>query len=201
MPNMTGQASTDPGLLERAKQGDTRAWDRLVAVYQPLVMHWLKRSNLPAADQQDLAQEVLLLVFRKLGDFDPHIPGATFRGWLLTITANKVREFFRREPRRHTVVFNPDAPPEACAAVFERLDREDQEASETQMLKRFMDDVRPGFPERTWKCFWDMVVLGRSAREIGTELGMTPVAVRVAKARVLKRLRDDLQGLGFEGSV
>jgi RNA polymerase sigma-70 factor (ECF subfamily) len=52
------------------------------------------------------------------------------------------------------------------------------------------------FEERTWQAFWRTAVDGRSAADVGAELGMTPGAVRVAKSRVLHRLREELGDQG-----
>ena len=52
--------------------------------------------------------------------------------------------------------------------------------------------IRKDFKEQTWQAFWRVVVNGRSAQEVGAELGMRPGTVRVAKSRVLKRLREQL---------
>ena len=51
------------------------------------------------------------------------------------------------------------------------------------------------FTEGTWKAFWRTAVDGLSATDVGTELGMSPQAVRKAKSRVLARLREEYRGL------
>jgi RNA polymerase sigma-70 factor (ECF subfamily) len=52
-------------------------------------------------------------------------------------------------------------------------------------------DFRPG----TWKAFWEQVVVGRPAREVASELGLSPGAAYAAKFRVLGRLREELEGM------
>ena len=52
--------------------------------------------------------------------------------------------------------------------------------------------VRSGIQERTWQAFWQCVVERRSTAEVAAGLGMTAVAVRQAKFKVLKRLRSEL---------
>ena len=55
--------------------------------------------------------------------------------------------------------------------------------------------IRGEFEPRTWEAFWQTAVEGRAAADVAAELGMTPGAVRVAKSRVLHRLRTDLGDL------
>src|SRR5262245_8571910 len=86
---------TSMSLLERARTGVDLAWDRLVALYQPLIISWLRRQGLPHHAAEDLTHEVLLVVLRELGAFaHPGAPGA-FRGWLRGITANRARAYWK----------------------------------------------------------------------------------------------------------
>ncbi len=55
--------------------------------------------------------------------------------------------------------------------------------------------MQADFEPTTWKACWEHIVSGRSAAEVGRELGLTEGAVYVAKYRVLRRLRENLQGL------
>jgi RNA polymerase sigma-70 factor (ECF subfamily) len=55
-----------------------------------------------------------------------------------------------------------------------------------------VEQVRGDFEEQTWQAFWLTVVEGRSATVLAPELGMTAAAVRQAKARVLRRLKEEL---------
>ncbi len=55
--------------------------------------------------------------------------------------------------------------------------------------------MRTDFLPATWQAFWECVVNGRPAAEVGAELGLSAGAVRVAKCRVLARLRQELDGL------
>jgi RNA polymerase sigma-70 factor (ECF subfamily) len=51
------------------------------------------------------------------------------------------------------------------------------------------------FQPTTWKAFWQAVPLGRPAAEVAAELGISENAVYLAKGRVLRRLRQELNGL------
>jgi RNA polymerase sigma-70 factor (ECF subfamily) len=52
--------------------------------------------------------------------------------------------------------------------------------------------IRPEFTDRTWQAFWRTAVDDQPAPDVGQELGMSAGAVRVAKCRVLQRLREEL---------
>ena len=55
--------------------------------------------------------------------------------------------------------------------------------------------IRSEFEEQTWRAFWLSAVEGRDSPSVAAELGMSPVAVRIAKSRVLARLREEADGL------
>jgi RNA polymerase sigma-70 factor (ECF subfamily) len=51
------------------------------------------------------------------------------------------------------------------------------------------------FSAATWKACWECVVEGRPAAEVAAELGISENAVYLARCRVLRRLRRELDGL------
>ncbi|MCR9247825.1 MAG: sigma-70 family RNA polymerase sigma factor [bacterium] len=53
-------------------------------------------QNLPSDKSlEDLTQEVMMQVFRDIGDFQVE-PGASFSGWVRTITQRKLNDYWRR---------------------------------------------------------------------------------------------------------
>ena len=75
-------------------------------------------------------------------------------------------------------------PPEEDDSSEERADR--------GVVGRALELIRGEFEERTWRAFWLTAIEDRAPKEVAIELGMSPGAVRVAKSRVLRRLRDEL---------
>ena len=55
--------------------------------------------------------------------------------------------------------------------------------------------MKAEFAPTTWKACWECTVEGRSAVEVGRELGLSAGAVRAAKFRVLCRPRREMDGL------
>jgi RNA polymerase sigma-70 factor (ECF subfamily) len=196
-------SSTSKSLLGRARGGDARAWDRLTALYAPLVSHWCRRRGLREADVDDIVQDVFQAVAASLGRFRKENESDTFRGWLRTITENKIRDHFRKHAGEAEAVGGSElqhrlaqlpAPPEPGSAV--RDDDWDE-----QFFLRVLEEVRGEFEGRTWQAFLRTAVEGRPPKEVGPELGMSPGAVRVAKSRVLRRLREELGALGPDFGV
>src|SRR5262245_26988826 len=87
-------------LLERLRQNDQSAWGQLLHLYDPLVQGWLRQMGFVGADADDLQQDVFQAVAAGLPGFRRDRAGDTFRGWLRTITRNKVLDFLRRRGRQ-----------------------------------------------------------------------------------------------------
>ena len=90
---------TSLSLILQATQQDPAAWERLVSIYSPLVYFWCQESGLSLADLQDVFQEVFHGLARNLNKFRP-IENGTFRGWLRTLTRNKLNDHFRQAGAR-----------------------------------------------------------------------------------------------------
>jgi RNA polymerase sigma-70 factor (ECF subfamily) len=78
----------DPGaekLAERAARGDGEAFEQLVHRFHRPIYGFAYRYVRDADEAQDLAQEVFLRLYRKLGRFDPRRP---FEPWFWRVAAN-----------------------------------------------------------------------------------------------------------------
>lgn len=189
-----GVMSTSRSLLARLRTDDAAAWDRLVPLYTPLVYHWCRKLSLPEQDMPDVFQEVFKSVASNITNFRKERPSDTFRGWLRTITRNKVNDHFRRRGRQPLATGGTDANLQFAQLPAPALndDEPDEQQSRQQLFRRALDLIREDFAERTWQAFWKTVVEGRDTRDVAEELSMRPGTVRVAKSRVLQRLRQQL---------
>ena len=70
------------------------AWSRFVKLYTPMIFFWGRKCGLQTEDASDLAQDVLTLILKKLPTFE-YDQTKSFRGWLRTITLNKLRDRLR----------------------------------------------------------------------------------------------------------
>jgi RNA polymerase sigma-70 factor (ECF subfamily) len=184
--------TTPPSLLERLRQPDAKeAWARFVQLYTPLLYRWARRLGLQEADAADLVQEVFILLVQHLADFH-YQPGKRFRAWLWTIFLNKWRERGRQAAARPPLAADVDPAslpaPDTSEAVGETEYRR-------YVVGRALRLMQADFEPSTWQACWNYLVEGRPAAEVATALGMTVNAVHLAKSRVLRRLRRELEGL------
>jgi len=183
---------TSASLLVRLRSpDDQQAWDRFVQLYAPLMYNWLRHAGLEENDASDLVQDVFLILVQKLPEFQ-YDRQKSFRAWLKTITLNKWRERMRRR--------RPVALPADGAALPDRegpdlvLELEEAEYRR-DLVRRAMELIRNDFQETTWKACWEFAAAGRPAAEVAGELGIAVHSVYLAKSRVMRRLRQELDGL------
>jgi RNA polymerase sigma factor (sigma-70 family) len=186
---------TSFSLLERLRlSSDSAAWQRLVELYTPYIQSWLHRQNVQDADVEDLTQEALRCVVHVLPDFQHDLRRGAFRRWLRTITVNQLRSFWRTR--------RPQTLSQEAEQLFNQLEDPASDLSRTwdeehdrHVVRRLLQLIEADFEPATWRAFQLVVLEGRSASEAAAELALSANAVRIAKSRVLARLRQESDGL------
>jgi RNA polymerase sigma factor (sigma-70 family) len=190
---------TRASLLVRIRDGrDQDAWQQFVDLYAPVVYGFARKRGLQDADAADVMQDVLRSVAGAAGRLNYDPSRGSFRGWLYTVARNKIFNFLeagRHRPGHGTGDSGArerlealEAPELGLAASW---DEEYERGLAGLAMSRVQGEVQPA----TWQAFWQTAVEGRSAREAGEALGMSPGAVYVARSRVLARLREEVQRL------
>jgi RNA polymerase sigma-70 factor (ECF subfamily) len=184
---------TSLSLLDRLKAArpESSDWKRLQGVYLPLIQRWLGRVPGLGDESADLAQEVLVVVFREVPRFDRQREGS-FRAWLRQVTVNKVRNYRRKRRRRPVVGLDPaDGFLERLSDPNGDLAREWDRDHDRHVVEKLLAVVQPDFNPSTWEAFRRFGVDGVPAGEVARELGLSENAVILSKSRVLKRLREE----------
>ena len=184
---------TPRSLLVRICGGDHDAWRHLLAIYEPLLRHWLRSSTLQPSDRDDLTQQVLTVLVRKLPGFRHSGRDGAFRAWLRQITLHELRDFFRRRlalpELRHTE--DLDWLTEPLDALARTWDAE----YDRHVLNGLLHLVEDEFTPATWHAFCRVAIDGASLKVVAAETGLSVNAVTLAKSRVLRRLRQEARGI------
>ncbi|MCA9050484.1 MAG: sigma-70 family RNA polymerase sigma factor [Planctomycetaceae bacterium] len=184
--------TTSVSLLEKLQQPDNqKAWSRFVDLYAPLIFTWARKRGLTSSDAADLVQDVMTILVRKLPEFH-YDAGKRFRGWLRTITVNRASDMFRRNAKYVTSIGD---------SYFQGIaDESDRDLFEETNYRAFLVErakqlIEPEFESRIWNACWSLINSDESAAKIGERYDMSANAVRIAKCRVTKRLRQELSGI------
>jgi RNA polymerase sigma-70 factor, ECF subfamily len=170
---------TDDAVVAAAKRGDQDAWRTLYRAHAGRLVVWLEtRSGTDrAVAAEDVAAQTWLTAAAKVGDYDG---GADeFGAWLFGIARRIAANAQRRSGRRRTdpVADTPSQPVEGPDA--------------TVPSSAWVRDLLTGLSPRERDVVACVDVVGLSVADAARALGLTPVAVRVARHRALRRLRRD----------
>ena len=189
--------STSHSLIRRAQQADAVAWEALTRIYSPLVYTWAKQAGLQPNDAADVMQDVFQRLVSRLSQFQRRTPNDSFRGWLYTITRNRIRDFYRRRQRGELArggthaqqAWNelPQQPADPKSA--------DGQAELNGVRQRALELASGDFESRTWQAFWRTAVQGDSPQDVASDLGISVWAVYKARSRVLAKLKTEFKDL------
>ena len=189
---------TSESLLELAGQaGNGEAWQRLAAMYMPMLQKWIREYGVCGPETDDLVQEVLLALSQELPHFRHSGRPGAFRAWLKTTLIHRLRHYWRGSANRPVVVGGTSWL-EACDQLEDEssgLSRRWNEEYEHHVMARLMERVRERFDAKTWEAFQRQVLIGDRPDLVAQELGMSLSSVYAARSRVLKALRQEGRGL------
>ncbi len=170
-----------PDLVDRARKGHEEALKALIEGAYPLVRRWALVHTGEPADADDLTQDVLVQMLRKLDSF--HVE-ARFTTWLYTVTRN-ASDRFRRRRRRERLTEERERYADLVTTAVDDVSRELEREELRGLLRAFFTDL----PDRQREIF-DLVELqGLATVEVAGMLGIEPVSVRAHLFKARRSLR------------
>lgn len=159
-------------------------WNEFADKYSSVIVGFARNAGLKAQDADDILQDVLMGFFRVSSEFEYDPNKGRFRGYLKRVTLNAIRGRFRRKrpSQNYDGSWEPPSLDEDTDVLWDRQWTE-------QLLIRAMAEVRTKVEERTWKAFELYGLRGTAVEAVCEETGMTPDAVRHAKMRIAKQVR------------
>ena len=178
-------------LLRLCDSEDHEAWVEFATLYEPVIYRILRQHGLQDADARDVMQELLLAVSRSVDRWNPAKECGTFRGWLRRVARNLVINWLEHRGRR--VVATGGSNLQSMLDMLPAADKPDTVEFDRELRRavfhRAAEQVRREVHGETWQAFWETAIAETSPADAARKLGMTVGAVRVAKCRVLARLR------------
>lgn len=192
-PQPNPGAVTSQSLLESLRKREESAWEQFVPLYGPLLYSWCRRSGIPQVDAGDLLQQILAKVWGGISEFKKTKPTDSFRGWLVIITRNAVLDYYRVHQGKPIAVGGTEAL-QRMNHVPAEIERSTEflNSDLRALANRALEMVRTTLPPESQRLFELTVLQEKTATEAAAMLNSTPAAVRKAKSRILRRLREIL---------
>jgi RNA polymerase sigma factor (sigma-70 family) len=176
---------------------DGEAWDRFVRRYRPKIYGWCRARGLQEADAEDVAQEVISKLTQKMAAFR-YDRSRSFRAWLKTITQHTLCDLVASRTRS---VGSQAMPILDNLEARADLERQIEEIVNRELLDLAIAKVRQRVAPATWDAFRLTTFEGRSGAEASKELGMPIASVFVAKHRVQKLLKEEIDEIENGGEA
>jgi RNA polymerase sigma factor (sigma-70 family) len=177
---------------------DQAAWDEFVERYAPLVVNWCRRWGAQEADALDVTQVVLSKLAVQMRRFT-YDPSRSFRTWLRTVALNAWRDSL--DARRPDAASGRSETIELLKGLEARDDlvRRLEQQYDLELLAEASRRVRGRVQPRTWDAYELTAVEAVTGAEAAARLGMSVGSVFMAKANVLRMLREEIQDLDDTG--
>lgn len=168
----------DDEIVAAAKRGDSAAWRKLYRAHAGRLLLWLEARGSTGSDSaEDLAAASWLVAAERIADFTGD--SSDFGGWLFGIARNHAANAWRRSGTRNR----------GLGALATAADQDHPGPERALLADEWVHQALATLPPRERDVIACLEVLDMDVAATAQALGMTAVAVRVARHRGLKRLR------------
>jgi RNA polymerase sigma-70 factor, ECF subfamily len=207
-------APTRWSLIERLKDsGDDTSWREFFDTYARLIHGVARKAGLTDTEAQEVVQETVIAVARKIPEFRCDPQAGSFKGFLLHVTSRRITDQFRKRARSAPGAAagsggtagsqRSDADAGDRTSTIDRVAdpaRSDLETLWDQewrahLLEIAGDRVRQQVDPEQYQMFELHVLRGQPVREVARKLGVTAARVYFAKYRISRLLKREIQRL------
>jgi RNA polymerase sigma-70 factor (ECF subfamily) len=199
--------ATRRSLLSRLKQSNAQeSWQEFFDTYWRLIYVTALNAGLTDSEAQEVVQESVLTVVRKIKSFryDPAV--GSFKGWLLTTVRWRIADQFRKRPRQIQTPSSRQATETSGTATLERvadpgaidLDAVWEEEWQRTLFSLALSRVKRQANARHYQMFDLYAVKCWSVDKVAQTLGVSTGQVRLAKHRITALMRREVARLERE---
>ena len=194
---------TRVSLLQRLKNwDDTTSWKDFFDTYWKLIYGVARKAGLSDAEAQDVVQETIIAVARKMPEFnyDPAI--GRFKGWLMQVTRWRIVDQIRKKQYEEAGKRLPRETPLSTCLMENQPDQSsfDLEAAwneewELHVREAALKKVRQSANPKQFQMFHLHVVKSIPAKEVALKLGTKLADVYYAKLKLGRQVRKEVRAL------
>ena len=199
--------ATRRSLLSRLKESNAQeSWREFFDTYWRLIYTTALKAGLTDAEAQEVVQETVLTVVKKIKSFryDPAV--GSFKGWLLTIVRWRIGDQFRKRPRQIQPPSSYRGTETSGTATLDRipdpsainLDAVWEEEWQSALFAAALLRVKRQANARHYQMFDLHAVKHWSVDKVAQTLGVTTGQVRLAKHRITALMRQEVARLEKE---
>jgi RNA polymerase sigma factor (sigma-70 family) len=171
------------------------SWVRLVYRYQGQITIWCQKLGLQTADAENVTQEVLVRLTRKIHLYDPK--KAPFAAWLRRVTVHAARNYVRKQTKAATGSGDTSQMMRLQEVQDDSENYWDLISSEAdrKLLELAMKRTKAKVSKEAWMMFEMAAIQKIPGGKVADELGVSAQSVYSARHRVMLVLREQLAAL------
>jgi RNA polymerase sigma-70 factor (ECF subfamily) len=201
-------SESDRLLIQQIRQGDSRAWEFLIARYEGRLLAFIERRLRDRATSEDVLQETFVGFLNSLPNFDERRELQTY---LFTIASHKLTDHLRRQGRHplRTVGDGPgdvlhqqlDSAPGASSVARGQERRELEDAAITRCLGVLIAGWKDKGDWSRLKVLELLWVKGWANRDVAAYLGVNEQQVANYRFAAVKKLTEHVRNAGLSADV
>ena len=188
---MRNLPQTRQSLLLRLSERSDDAWEEFIEIYEKAIYEFCRKRGLQDADSQDVTQDVLAAVDKRVDTWNDDPQKGKFRGWIFRVARNIAVDKFLERSRKAAA--SGDSRIVKMLAEWPDSDETNSTAFWMEYRRALMHwaakKVRPEVSEPAWKSFWLTAIEGQKSEDVAEQLDMSVGGVYTAKCRVFARIR------------
>lgn len=198
----SGLAATRRSLVDRLQNWEDRKhWQEFFDTYWKLIFSAARKSGLTETEAEEVVQETIITVAKKVGQLRYDPARGSFKGWLLHITRWRIADQFRKrqpgEDRRRSsdntrITATIERLPDAEAVDLDALWEKEWQAN---LLAAAMQRVKKRVDAKQFQIFDCYVRKEWPAQKVAAELGVSVGQVYLARHRVTAILKKEIRAL------
>ena len=179
-------------LLRARNRHDKDAWGEFTEVYRPFIYYVLKCMEVHQNDIDDLHQDILIRLWKKLPSYDP--AKGKFRSWLSFVVRNIVLNSFQKNSTRLEKMAQLSKHYQNDPAAQNEIDKMIEHEWKMHLSKLAMETIHSLFSGKAVEAF-ELSLQGLDNNSIAQQLGLSADSVKVLKSRVKSRYMAEVKRL------
>lgn len=194
-------AGTSTTLLERVRSLDDQcSWQTFHGIYARLVRGQAIRAGLSDDEAQEITQETLIELSRRLPSFEYDREKGSFTGWLYNLTRWRIKNHLKK--KQHTMAALDAWSLSECAEEIQQLAAEPDETWMNEWRQAIfdaaLDELRRTMRAKHFQVLDLLVIRGWSVASVGRTLNMSAARLYLVKARAVSALKQTIARLQNE---
>lgn len=178
-------------LIQRLKDWDDQeSWHEFFDTYWRLIYGTAAKSGLTDVESQEVVQETVISVCRKIGGFDATPEAGSFKGWLLQMTRWRIKDQIRKRDSSRPRATGPSDT--SSTPIIERvpdptgldLEKVWEEEWQTNLIDAALRRVQRQVSAKHYQVFYLHVIRGVPVAKVAEAVEMKPNDVYVVKHRI-----------------